>query len=96
MNVPIPPIFLYERDFSEYEVMDGLQRISAIIEFYENSYQLRGLEEWPELNGRTYSELPEQVRKGIDRRYLSSIILLKETAKTPEEARRLKELVLLE
>ena len=93
MNVPIPPIFLYERDFSEYEVMDGLQRISAIIEFYENSYQLRGLEEWPELNGRTYSELPEQVRKGIDRRYLSSIILLKETAKTPEEARRLKELV---
>lgn len=93
MNVPIPPVFLYEKDFSEYEVMDGLQRISAIIEFYENSYPLTGLEEWPELNGRKYNELPEQIRKGIDRRYLSSIILLKETAKTPEEARRLKELV---
>lgn len=93
MNVPIPPIFLYEKDFSEYEVMDGLQRISAIIEFYENRYSLTGLEEWPELNGRTYDNLPEQIRKGIDRRYLSSIILLKETAKNQEEARRLKELV---
>ena len=93
MNVPIPPIFLYEKDFSEYEVMDGLQRISAIIEFYENSYALCGLDEWPELNGRTYDTLPDQIKKGIDRRYLSSIILLKETAKTPEEAKRLKELV---
>lgn len=93
MNVPIPPIFLYEKDFSEYEVMDGLQRISAIIEYYDNKYPLTGLEEWPELNGRTYDELPEQVRKGVDRRYLSSIILLKETAKNKDEARRLKELV---
>lgn len=93
MNVPIPPVFLYEKDFSEYEVMDGLQRISAIIEFYENSYALCGLEEWPELNGRTYKTLPSQIQKGIDRRYLSSIILLKETAKTQEEAKRLKELV---
>ena len=93
MNVPIPPVFLYEKDFSEYEVMDGLQRISAIIEFYENSYALCGLEEWPELNGRTYKTLPSQIQKGIDRRYLSSIILLKETAKTEEEAKRLKELV---
>ena len=24
MNVPIPPIFLYENDFLHYEVMDGL------------------------------------------------------------------------
>ena len=93
MNVPIPPIFLYEKDFSEYEVMDGLQRISAIIEYYDNKYPLTGLEEWPELNGITYDELPEQVRKGVDRRYLSSIILLKETAKNKDEARRLKELV---
>ncbi|MHC5739611.1 DUF262 domain-containing protein [Nostoc sp.] len=29
MNVPIPPIFLYEVDYSIYEVMDGLQRLTA-------------------------------------------------------------------
>ncbi|QSQ17477.1 DUF262 domain-containing protein [Myxococcus landrumensis] len=93
MNVPIPPIFLYEDRYSHYEVMDGLQRLTAINDFYTDQLKLDNLEEWPELNGRTYSTLPEQVRRGVDRRYLSSIILLQETAKSEVEAQRLKQLV---
>lgn len=93
MNVPIPPIFLYETEYSVYEVMDGLQRISAIKDFYEDKYALQGLEIWPELNGRTYSKLPEQIKKGIDRRYISSIVLLKETTKTKDEANTIKQMV---
>jgi hypothetical protein len=93
INVPIPPIFLYEVGYAKYEVMDGLQRLSAISEFYQNHLVLEGLEEWPELNGRTYATLPEAVRGGVDRRYISSVVLLQETAKDPKEAQRLKQLV---
>lgn len=93
MNVPIPPIFLYEIDYSFYEVMDGLQRLTAIYDFYTGAFELEGLEYWQELNGRTYPNLPEQVRRGIDRRYLSSIILLQETAKSDDEAEFLKQIV---
>ncbi|WP_300949385.1 DUF262 domain-containing protein [uncultured Muribaculum sp.] len=93
INVPIPPVFLYEYDYSQYEVMDGLQRLTAIREFYDNVFPLEGLDQWSELNGKTYNQLPEQVRKGIDRRYISSIILLKETAKTDADAQKLKQLV---
>ena len=93
MNIPIPPIFLYEKEFSCYEVMDGLQRITAISDFYNDKYALTGLEYWKELEGRKYSTLPDKIKKGIDRRYLSSIILLNETAKTKEEADKLKQLV---
>lgn len=93
MNVPIPPIFLYEDKFSHYEVMDGLQRMTAISEFYSDNFVLEGLVEWKELNGKKYSQLPEQVKNGIDRRYLSSIILLQETAKSESEAQRLKQIV---
>ena len=93
MNVPIPPIFLYEVKFSEYEVMDGLQRLSTICDFYEDKFCLTGLKLWPELNGKRYSELPEMVRQGIDRRYLSSIILLQESAKTAQKAQDMKQLV---
>lgn len=93
MNVPIPPIFLYEDRYSHYEVMDGLQRLTAIFEFYTDVLVLEGLDQWPELNKRRYSQLPDQVRRGIDRRYLSSIILLQETAKDEAEAQRLKQLV---
>ncbi len=93
MNVPLPPIFLYEYEYSKYEVMDGLQRLTAIDDFYHNKFQLEGLEYWKELNGKTLDELPSEIKKGIDRRYLSSIVLLEETAKSIEEAEILKRIV---
>lgn len=93
MNVPVPPVFLYEDEYSHFEVMDGLQRLTAIASFYNDELALTGLREWRELNGRRYSQLPTQVRRGVDRRYLSSIILLRETAKSREEAERLKQMV---
>jgi len=93
MNVPLPPIFLYEYDFSKYEVMDGLQRISAIDDFYNDRFELKELEYWRELEGKVYSKLPSEIQKGIDRRFLSAIILLEETANTPKEAEELKQIV---
>jgi len=93
MNVPLPPIFLYEYDYSKYEVMDGLQRLTSIYDFYKNEFPLEGLEYWKELEGKKYSELPLEIKHGIDRRYLSSIILLKETAKSEKEASALKQIV---
>lgn len=93
MNIPIPPIFLYEYEFSKYEVMDGLQRLTAIKEFYDDKFSLEGLEYWKELNGKKYSELPLEIKSGIDRRYLSSLILLKETANSKTKADEMKQLV---
>ncbi|UEQ04897.1 DUF262 domain-containing protein [Halomonas profundus] len=93
MNVPIPPIFLYEYEYSSYEVMDGLQRLTAISSFYDDEFELEELTKWPELNGKKYSDLPKLVKQGVDRRYISSIILLHETAKTSEEAENLKQMV---
>src|SRR5579863_5365906 len=58
MNIPVPPLFVYESDLAKYEVMDGQQRITAIFEFYTNQLELEGLEQWPELNGRRYEKLP--------------------------------------
>jgi hypothetical protein len=93
INVPVPPVFLYERDLARFEVMDGRQRLTALSEFYSDKFELTDLTYWPELNGRTYSNLPSKVRDGIDRRYISSIILLKETASNEEDAANLKKLV---
>jgi hypothetical protein len=85
MNIPVPPLFVYESDFAKYEVMDGQQRISAIKDFYSNKLKLKGLEQWPELNGRIYDTLPSAIRKGIDRRSLSYFVLLKESATSSED-----------
>lgn len=91
MNIPIPAVFLYEWDYSRYEVMDGQQRLTSIIDFYDNKYKLTGLEEWPSLNGRSYSELPPILQKALDRRRLSATVLLAESSaseKTPNELRK--------
>ena len=71
MNIPVPPLFVFESDYAKYEVMDGQQRITAIHNFYSNRLKLKGLEQWPELNGRIYDKLPSGIRKGIDRRSIS-------------------------
>lgn len=92
INLPVPPIFLYERNFNSYEVMDGQQRITAIKDFFSNQLKLKGLQYWPELNGRTYETLPRLVRSGIDRRSISSIVMLKESAPEDEDAARLREI----
>ncbi|MDR7696297.1 DUF262 domain-containing protein [Lactococcus lactis] len=93
INVPIPPIFLYEYEYSEYEVMDGLQRITTILSFLKNDFRLEGLELWEELNGKQYDELPDEIKAGINRRYVSAIILLKETASTSDKEMWMKKFV---
>lgn len=93
INIPVPPVFIFEKDFDDYEVMDGLQRISAIISFYNDEFKLTGLEEWSELNGLKYSQLPKKIKEGIDRRQLPSITLLKESSKDAIKSEKLKKMV---
>ena len=93
MNVPVPPVFLYERELARFEVMDGRQRLTALSEFYSNAFKLQGLQYWADLDGKYYRDLPTKIRDGIDRRYISSIILLKETASDEAQATKLKKMV---
>ncbi|MCL1465194.1 DUF262 domain-containing protein [Argonema galeatum] len=91
INIPVPSIILYEIDYNSYEVMDGQQRISAIQDFYTNEFALTGLEIWPELNQLKYEQLSVKIRAGLDRRSISSIVILRESTSDPEEALFLKQ-----
>lgn len=93
MNIPVPPVFLYEKEFNCYEVMDGQQRITALKDFYAGNYELKGLKEWSEINGRTYQTLPEKIQSGLDRRSITSIVLLRESTTDEDDAYRLRETV---
>lgn len=85
MNVPVPPIFLYEKDYNSYEVMDGLQRLKTIHDFLSNRFKLSSLEYWGELNGRYFKDLPDILKRGLYRRTISAIVLLAETSKKIDE-----------
>lgn len=94
LNVPIPPVFLYEWDLSRYEVMDGQQRLNSIVDFYENGFALTGLEKWKELNGFRFRDLPGTLQRGLDRRRLSATVLLVEgTSVEPQRQSDVRKLV---
>lgn len=79
LNIPVPPVFLFERDYNSYEVIDGRQRMETIRSFLRNQFALSSLEYWPELNRKRFDELPPVLQKGLLRRSLSAVVLLAET-----------------
>lgn len=86
MNVPVPPIFLYEYELNRYEVMDGQQRLNTIIDFYNNRFTLKGLKTWPSLNGRKYDDCPLEIKRGLDRRRISATVILVESSSFSRES----------
>lgn len=92
INIPLPPIILFEKNYGSYELIDGKQRIIAIRDFYNNKYQLTGLEFLSEFEGCTYDELPIEFRSNIDNHYISSIALLTNSNFEVEEALYLKQI----
>ncbi|MBH1404246.1 DUF262 domain-containing protein [Stenotrophomonas maltophilia] len=79
LNVPIPPVFLYESELARYEVMDGQQRLSTVSEYLSNEFPLSGLENLRFLRGKRYRELPPRIRRGLARASISAIVLLHES-----------------
>jgi hypothetical protein len=75
MNVPVPPVFLFEPSLGEFEVMDGQQRLSAIVDFLQNRFELSGLKVWPPLNGRRFADLPATLKRALNRSKVSAITL---------------------
>lgn len=79
LNIPIPPIYLFESDYGNYEVMDGRQRLEALHDFLTDELRLKDLEYWTEIEGLKYSQLPYVLQQGIRRRTVGAIILLTES-----------------
>ncbi|MGP3753874.1 DUF262 domain-containing protein [Streptomyces sp. IBSNAI001] len=84
LELPIPPIFLIETDEREYELIDGLQRISSFLQFRgeiegEDALVLSECDIVAELNGCTYADLPRALQIKLKRSYVRAEILRKES-----------------
>lgn len=77
LGIPIPPIFVYQDEDGVWELIDGLQRLSTVLEFagllVGNDGELRppsvleGTHFLPSLAGRRWDPLGEDVDDGIGR-----------------------------
>ena len=62
MNVPIPPLYFAEEESSRWLVIDGLQRLNTINQYFQNEYALKGLDIIKELEGLKYKDLPPKAK----------------------------------
>lgn len=72
LNMPVSQVFLYRVGYGNYKVIDGLNRILTIYDFYNNDFVLSGLEVLQKYNGARYKTLPIPVRRTLDRRTLTA------------------------
>lgn len=89
LELPVPPIFLIEREDRVYELIDGLQRFSSYLHFrgmlkgsggeLVEPLRLTECDIVPELNGRTQKDLPRALDIKLKRSYVRAEILRKES-----------------
>jgi hypothetical protein len=75
LNFPLPPIYLNETKESNYIVIDGLQRSTALKQFYKGEYQLSKLEALPKYNGYKFEDLPEILQSKFEDKKLTVFVL---------------------
>lgn len=61
LGLPLPSIYLSQYEDGRLTIVDGLQRLTTIKNFFENKLRLSNLEYLIECNGKTFSELPDSL-----------------------------------
>lgn len=85
LSLPIPQVFVVENQDGVLELIDGLQRISSIIQFIEpelislSPLTLEGCDLVPELNGLGYTALPLSLRLSIKRSSVRAVVIKKQS-----------------
>lgn len=79
IDLPIPVIYLAINDEGKYEVIDGLQRLTSVFNFFDNSYRLTSLQLMPELNKKLFSELSNEIQSKLEDTTLRTFELAKNT-----------------
>lgn len=80
LNVPVPPIYLAEEEYGIYSIIDGKQRITAVADYLNNAFALRGLEAFPQIIGLRFRDLPKKLQNALRiRPYFRVITLLRQS-----------------
>lgn len=79
LNIPIPVIYASEEEDSTWNIVDGLQRLTALSRFFENRFKLRGLGVLNELNGCSYHELNAKAKRVLNNGNLRIILIFNDS-----------------
>ena len=83
IGIPIPPIFVAQKDDGKWDIVDGLQRISTLLQLTGDlpDYEplvLHGTETLPSLEGMTWETMPIDAKRLLRRTRIGVSIILTE------------------
>ena len=73
IELPVPVIYLSLNEEGKYEVIDGLQRLTSVFDYFANKYKLTGLEILSHLNGRQFADLDADLQGKLEDTTLRNI-----------------------
>jgi hypothetical protein len=79
LNVPIPVCYFAEDEGGNYEVIDGLQRLTTIRNYLNNGFPLTGVSVLKELDGLTFSGLAPRDQRRLENRTIRCIVITEES-----------------
>ncbi|TFE01485.1 DUF262 domain-containing protein [Jeotgalibacillus salarius] len=79
LNIPIPVIYASEEKDSSWNIVDGLQRLTALKRFFENNFKLSGLGVLSELNGLKYEGLNPKAKRVLSNGNLRVILIFNDS-----------------
>lgn len=80
MRIPIPACYFAENENNFHNVIDGVQRITTIKNFFNDEFALEGLTIYPELNGKIFSQLGD-LKSTLESTTIRCVVLRKENPK---------------
>ncbi len=85
LRLPIPPIFFIENEDGRYELIDGLQRVSSMVQFLNHKavdkpeLVLKGCDIVGDLNGMTFDVLPLTLRLQLKRSTVRAVVIKRQS-----------------
>jgi len=79
LGVPLPIVYVAEDQGGYYSVIDGQQRLAAIIRYLKNQYALRGLRVLNKLKNKKFQHLAKPQQLVIKGAAIRSIVIKKES-----------------
>jgi len=85
LELPVPQIFVIENEDGVFELIDGLQRVSSVLQFIEpdtldvEALVLDGCSLISRLNGNTFSDLPLSLKLRIKRSPIRMVVIKKQS-----------------
>lgn len=75
LDIPVPVVYFAKTDSGKYEVIDGLQRLTSVFNFFDNKYKLQKLDLLNEYKGKSFHNLPTEIQNKLEDSILRSFEL---------------------